>query len=576
MIVLLDATVKVSLIVLAALAAVWLTSRRSASVRHWILAMSFACAAVAPLLALVVPSWRVDLGWVSSVVISSADRAAAVPRGGSSPPAVDRDVTTGLSVQGADSTRGDTARSLVEPPVLLWIAGLAAGLGLLSIGLIRLRWIESRATPVLTRAWVDEASAIAREYGLRRPPVVLQSDRPALLVTWGLRRPTILVPAAADGWSNDRIRVVLRHELAHIRRSDWILQITGEVVRCVYWFNPIVWIACRRMRQESEHACDDAVMKTGITGHMYATHLLEIARAFRGRRQMWSPAPAIAQPSSLERRVHAMLNEHVDREPMTPLTAVFVIAALLSVTIPIAGFSAFAQARFATLSGTATDETGAVIDNAVLVLSNVLTSAKYEVRTSRSGAFEFIAVPAGQYSLEVRIRGFEPLKDALAVGVGESLQKNVVLKVGTVQETITVTGKPPEPSGSPANNRVVTASCLPECGTPVLRPCPDPAVGGCIGPPVKVRDVRPLYPAALQDTGIQGTVLIDGQIGTDGRMKDMRVVSSPHPAFESSALEAVGQWEFRPTTLNGRVIDTRINVSVSFAPAPAAPPAPAQ
>src|SRR5688572_23584266 len=246
MIVLLDATVKVSLIVLAALAAVWLTNRRSASVRHWILAVSFACAAVAPLLALVVPSWRVDLGWVSSVVISSADRTAAVPRAGSSLPAADDDVTTVMSVLGADSTRGDAAGSVVEPLVLLWIAGLATGLGLLSIGLIRLRRIESRATPVATRAWVDEASAIAREYGLRRPPVVLQSDRPALLVTWGLRRPTILVPAVADDWSNDRIRVVLRHELAHIRRSDWILQITAEVVRCVYWFNPIVWIACRR------------------------------------------------------------------------------------------------------------------------------------------------------------------------------------------------------------------------------------------------------------------------------------------------------------------------------------------
>ena len=73
---------------------------------------------------------------------------------------------------------------------------------------------------------------------------------------------------------------------------------------------------------------------------------------------------------------------------------------------------------------------------------------------------------------------------------------------------------------------------------------------------------------------MQGTVSIEGQIGTDGRMKDMRVLSSPHPAFERAALDAVGEWEFTPTTLNGRVVDTRINVSVSFAPAP--PPTPAQ
>lgn len=568
MIVLLDATVKVSLIVLAALAAVWLTNRRSASVRHWILAVSFACAAVAPLLALVVPSWRVDLGWVSSVVISSADRAAAVPRASSSPRAVDGEVTTVMSVQGTDSTRGDTARSPVEPTVLLWIAGLAAGLGLLSIGLIRLRWIESRATPVLTRAWVDEASAIAREYGLRRPPVVLQSDRPALLVTWGLRRPTILVPAAADDWSNDRIRVVLRHELAHIRRSDWILQITAEVVRCVYWFNPIVWIACRRMRQESEHACDDAVMKTGIAGHMYATHLLEIARAFRGRRQMWSPAPAIAHPSSLERRVRAMLNEHVDREPMTPLTAVFVIAALLSVTIPLAGLNAFAQARFATLSGTATDETGAILVNATFMLVKVDTQAKYEVRSNESGAFEFVGLPAGNYTFEVQRFGFEPVKDQVSLGVGETLEKNVALKVGTLQETINVTGGGTDRPNASASRRADSAQA------PKRRPCPNPAIGGCLDPPVKLKDVRPIYPPSLIGSGVQGTVVIEGQLGTDGRLKDMRVVSSPHPAFERSALDAVAAWEFTATMLNGRTIDTRINVNVNFAEAPAVPPQP--
>ena len=73
---------------------------------------------------------------------------------------------------------------------------------------------------------------------------------------------------------------------------------------------------------------------------------------------------------------------------------------------------------------------------------------------------------------------------------------------------------------------------------------------------------------------MQGTVSIEGQIGTDGRMKDMRVLSSPHPAFERAALDAVAEWEFTPTTLNGRVVDTQINVSVSFAPAqsPAAAP----
>ena len=116
-----------------------------------------------------------------------------------------------------------------------------------------------------------------------------------------------------------------------------------------------------------------------------------------------------------------MLNGRVNREPVTPLAAMAVIAVFLTVTIGIAGLDAFAQARFATVSGTATDETGAVLANATLALSNVRTEAKYEVRTNQSGAFEFVGLPAGDYMLEVRVLGFEPLKDTATVGVGESL-----------------------------------------------------------------------------------------------------------------------------------------------------------
>jgi TonB family protein len=340
-----------------------------------------------------------------------------------------------------------------------------------------------------------------------------------------------------------------------------LLQIAAEVVRCVYWFNPILWIACARMRQESEQACDDAVLKAGIDGRVYAGHLLEIARAFRRHHAAWVPAAAIAYRSSLERRVCAMLNSHIDRKPVTRLTVLAVIGALVSITLPIAGLSVFAQTRFATVSGTATDETGAVLVNATLALSNVRTQARYEVRTDQSGAFEFVGLPAGDYAFEARGLGFEPLSEDVSLGVGESLQKNVALKIGTVQETITVTADRERADASTQGSRVASARA------PRPRPCPNPAVGGCIGPPLKVKDVRPIYPPALRESAMRGVVSIEGQIGTDGRMKDMRVISSPHPAFERAALDAVGEWEFTPTTLNGRVVDTRINVSVSFAPA---------
>ena len=58
--------------------------------------------------------------------------------------------------------------------------------------------------------------------------MLLESDHPSLLVTWGLAQPKVILPATAGAWSDERARVVLTHELAHIRRGDWIVQLVGR------------------------------------------------------------------------------------------------------------------------------------------------------------------------------------------------------------------------------------------------------------------------------------------------------------------------------------------------------------
>ncbi len=69
--------------------------------------------------------------------------------------------------------------------------------------------------------------------------MLLESDHPSLLVTWGFREPKIILPAAAAAWSDDRIRIVLTHELAHIRRGDWVVQIVAELLRAVVLVQPV-------------------------------------------------------------------------------------------------------------------------------------------------------------------------------------------------------------------------------------------------------------------------------------------------------------------------------------------------
>jgi beta-lactamase regulating signal transducer with metallopeptidase domain len=144
--------------------------------------------------------------------------------------------------------------------------------------------------------WSEVAVELSEGYGLKRPIALLQSDHPSLLVTWGIARPKVILPVSAQAWPDDRIRVVLTHELAHISRGDWLVQVSAELLRAIYWFNPLLWIACRRLRLESEHACDDEVMRRGVGGPDYAGHLVELARALHQRRHIWFPA-AMARPS---------------------------------------------------------------------------------------------------------------------------------------------------------------------------------------------------------------------------------------------------------------------------------------
>ena len=200
--------------------------------------------------------------------------------------------------------------------MMLWAIGAGISLAILLSGAIWLSWLGAKATEAGDR-WRAEAELLRARMGLSRPVRILVTAHPALLVTWGTIAPVILLPADAPSWSADRIRLVLVHEFAHLMRRDWLIQLAGEVARAINWFNPLFWIACARLRRESEYACDDIVLDLGIGGTSYATHLIDLARTFSVHGRTWLPAPSIARPSTLERRVRAMLNPHTDRRPVS-------------------------------------------------------------------------------------------------------------------------------------------------------------------------------------------------------------------------------------------------------------------
>jgi TonB family protein len=545
---------KLSLIVLGTLAVTLLMRRRSAALRHWVLAAGIACAAASPLLATIVPVWRLPFGTPAAFVSYQTDSSGVpAPR-----PVSERMSTAGPAPAARVIEAGRTPGSFhfATMITLIWAGGVAVSVGILLIGMLRLSWLAKNADRVTDGRWANLAREISETYGLRRSVTLFRSRHPSMLVTWGVARPKVILPATADEWSDERARVVMSHELAHIRRGDWLVQLSAEVLRAFYWFNPLIWVACRRLRLESEHACDDEVMNHGVEGTDYATHLVELARALNARRQMWLPAPAMARPSSLERRVRAMLNHHRDRGPVTKAARSAIFALLFAVTAAIAA----AQGSFVSFTGRITDEQGRGVSGVPVTLGNDARQAKYEVKTTGDGRFEFVGLPSGQYKVEVIGMGFRKVNEDLTIG-NQNVQRDFRMRLGTLQETVNLRFSPSEAEKQPVNDAPNVGQGIEPAKKECVMASPE---GGYILPPKKIRDARPYYPSALRGVWTEGTVVMEARIGVDGYVADVNVIGSPQPDLAQSAVAAVREWRYTETLLNCTPVEVTMTVTVNF------------
>jgi len=546
--------VKLSVLVALALAAMPLLRGRSAALRHWVLSAAFVCAMLMPIVGLVVPAWQLSFaphatpGVQPPAAVSTGARADRARRAAG--PAVPAATTSGTSREWP---------AIDAVLLIVWAAGAAACASMLLVGLARLRRVVGHARPVTAPAWTDVLRELQSSFGIRRRVRLFESTDPAALVTWGAFRPTILVPAGAVGWTEDRIRVVIGHELAHVARGDWAVQIVAELVRASCWFNPLVWIACAELRRQSEQACDDAVLNLGIERTEYAAQLVELARACRARRRFLHQlsAPGMAQASTLEQRIRAMLNDHVNRRPLSRPARVLVAGALALVTIPIAGYGA---QRFATVSGTILDSSNALLPGATLTLANAETRAKQEVHSDRTGHFEFVGLPAGTYTLAALLPGFTPFNEQMTLAPGQIVQRNVTLQVGQIEETLRVTEGDAE---TPSHGFKPVPPTAKTCGANTAA-ASGPPIGGQIKAPTKLADAHPVFPANLKGTNTSGVVVITAHIGTDGFVKDARVTRQVNPDFEQAAIDAVRQWQFSPTLLNCVPVEITMTATINF------------
>ncbi len=329
----------------AAWAACRLLRRRSAAVRHLIWALSLAAMVAAPGLLDLAPKVRVPALWRPLVACLVPARRDALRRPAATvqpalPAAARLNVAADLRTDVPSSDRQITEPSLASrsegswtaaaprrpngpaaaspkgdwlPTLLLgiWAVGFSISVVRLGIGHWRVRKM-ARGAALLDAAELD-VTAPAKSLPRRRSVRFLQSRGEAMPMTWGWRRPVVLLPASFGNWDRERRHMTLFHELAHVGRADWLTQTLAHLAGAVYWFHPLVWLALNRMRIEADRACDDMVLRAGVKPSGYAGHLVQAAREFRTAGLRPWVAIAMAQPSSLNHRVAYVLDEKVVR-----------------------------------------------------------------------------------------------------------------------------------------------------------------------------------------------------------------------------------------------------------------------
>jgi beta-lactamase regulating signal transducer with metallopeptidase domain/DUF4097 and DUF4098 domain-containing protein YvlB len=335
--------VKVTLILALGLIAAASLRSFGPSLRHQVLLVTLGCCLSLPALILIAPRWDVRLlpAWVG---------AGATTPGVSAAPATS-EVRRANPVAGADAVSPTPARarfdiqsrlgdrSSVASLSIVWAVGFLAVLIWLAAGRIRLRRIAGSSWPLNGTDWERILREESREAGVSKSIRLLSSSVVSTPLTWGSRAPVILVPEDALDWSEAHRRVVLRHELAHVARSDALSQLGAGFVCALYWFHPLVWMVERRLRAECERACDDRVVSLGTPAAEYAAHLLEVARSARSFGAPGFLSVAMARPSQLEGRLLAVLNGSGRVAPSRGARAAALLGSLL-LLITVSAFRA--------------------------------------------------------------------------------------------------------------------------------------------------------------------------------------------------------------------------------------------
>lgn len=555
--------IRATLVLLAAHLVIPHLRRRSASERHLCWAIALGAAAALPLLSMLLPAWPSE--WARRVADTWPAALASLRPW---PPAAGVDVV--VRATGVESA----GWTLSQLATWLWAAGAAAALVVLGRDAARLVRVAkaagTRVHPRLSAACADAAQTLR----LGRVPVLLQGGQAAMPMTWGVRRPRVLLPAAAIEWPDERLRAVLAHELAHVRRADWLVHVLAQIVCAIYWFNPLFWTAERALARESEQAADDEALASGINPGQYAAQVVALVRQMRTSLAARAPVVAMAGTPPLERRVAALLRTDANRTIATRRRTVVAVAAGAALAIPLATIAAGRE--WFDVDVRAVEPPSTLRPSGVRDVEPMLPVVR--AAGVASGGDNGAALPAiaeyttpplysdlarrgrieGTVTIGIRVAEDGQLSAARVVkGLGAGLDQNALVALRQWRFV------PATRAGRPVAMDVevdIEFSLRNEAVNELIANDMATLVGPDVTPPRAVRT----SPAPLTVAPARGSVVLDVVLLQDGTPKIVRILQSLTPEADEQAVRHFEQWRFTPAMKNGAPVKVRMNAEVRF------------
>ena len=449
-------------------------------------------------------------------------------------------------------------------PVLL--AGATLRLIWIAFGLVRLRRFR-RAGEVISLS--SEESALQDALGTRaeiRYAAGLQQP-----ITFGVMSPVVLLPSEVRCCPVDIRRAVVCHELLHVRRKDWAWLVGEETIRAVLWFHPAIWWLITQIQAAREEVVDELAVSTTRNRRAYMEALL----AFSDRSSL-AAATAFGQRHRLFQRIARISKESaMSRKHLVLSCATIALIVLIGSRYAVTAFPLQQS-----VIGPQEQQVKAITPENPIPRRVYAVMPTYPQQLVQSGLQGFITAQvvvddSGRVVETRRVyAGISRVSDYAQPqpSPGDSNAANVFWNV--VDEALQrwqYEAPSMAPVAFPVSFRFgpdrdgieLNATPAPFSPAPLWH-AGAVSVGDGIAPPVKVKDVRPVYPREAQDAKVQGLVIVEVRIEPDGRVSNARVMRSV-PQLHQAAVDAVSQWVFSPALdSEGRATPVIVTIVVQF------------